>query len=94
MPEADEQAMLSCSLSERLLLFDFGLLQKKTDEMFEDAVMELFPEGYSTGAFSTADSGKLLVLTDLLSVIQEVNHKDRYTHTTQIHKLIIDVLFT
>lgn len=46
--------------------------------MFEDGIMELFPEGYSTGAFSTADSGKLLVLTDLLSVIQHVNRTDRY----------------
>jgi len=46
--------------------------------MMEDGIMELFPEGYSTGAFSTADSGKLLVLTDLLAAIQHVNRTDRY----------------
>ncbi len=64
-----------------LLLLNYSLwylLQKKSDEMFEDGLMELFPEGYSTGAFSTADSGKLLVLTDLLSAIQHVNRTDRY----------------
>lgn len=60
------------------------------DEMFEDGMMELFPEGYTTGAFSTADSGKLLVLTDLLSAIQQVNHKDRYTSNTTVkHALIV-----
>uniref|UniRef100_A0A8C1R7H0 RAD54 homolog B n=1 Tax=Cyprinus carpio TaxID=7962 RepID=A0A8C1R7H0_CYPCA len=56
----------------------YNTLQEKSDEMFEDGIMELFPEGYSTGAFSTADSGKLLVLTDLLSAIQHVNRTDRY----------------
>uniref|UniRef100_A0A8C2JWM7 RAD54 homolog B n=2 Tax=Cyprinus carpio TaxID=7962 RepID=A0A8C2JWM7_CYPCA len=48
----------------------YKTLQEKSDELYEDGIMELFPEGYSTGAFSTADSGKLLVLTDLLSAIQ------------------------
>lgn len=62
-------------------------------EMFEDGVMELFPQGYSTGAFSTADSGKLLVLTDLLSAIQQVNNKDRYMNTTNIYRLKTDLLF-
>lgn len=64
-----------------LLLFNnvlWYLLQAKSDDMNEDGIMELFPEGYSTGAFSTADSGKLLVLTDLLSAIQHVNRTDRY----------------
>lgn len=53
-------------------------IEMRWDEMFEDGMMDLFPEGYSTGAFSTADSGKLLVLTDLLSAIQHVNRTDRY----------------
>lgn len=64
-----------------LLLFNYALwylLQEKSDEMYEDGIMELFPEGYATGAFGSADSGKLLVLTDLLSAIQHVNRTDRY----------------
>ncbi|XP_065101608.2 DNA repair and recombination protein RAD54B [Paramisgurnus dabryanus] len=74
----------------------YNTLQEKTNEMFEDEMMELFPEGYSTGAFSTADSGKLLVLTDLLSAIQDVNRKDRvvlvsnYTQTLDLLQNVCD----
>uniref|UniRef100_A0A8C1ZGE8 RAD54 homolog B n=1 Tax=Cyprinus carpio TaxID=7962 RepID=A0A8C1ZGE8_CYPCA len=60
----------------------------------QDGIMELFPEGYSTGAFSTADSGKLLVLTDLLSAIQHVNRTDRVvlvSNYTQTLDLLQDV---
>uniref|UniRef100_A0A8C1F2U9 RAD54 homolog B n=1 Tax=Cyprinus carpio carpio TaxID=630221 RepID=A0A8C1F2U9_CYPCA len=72
----------------------YNTLQEKSDEMFEDGIMELFPEGYSTGAFSTADSGKLLVLTDLLSAIQHVNRTDRVvlvSNYTQTLDLLQDV---
>lgn len=72
----------------------YNTLQEKMDEMFEDGMMELFPEGYTTGAFSTADSGKLLVLTDLLSAIQQVDHKDRVvlvSNYTQTLDLLQDV---
>ncbi|KAI7806213.1 putative DNA repair and recombination protein RAD54B [Triplophysa rosa] len=74
----------------------YNTLQEKPAEMFEDGVMELFPQGYSTGAFSTADSGKLLVLTDLLSAIQQVNNKDRvvlvsnYTQTLDLLQNVCD----
>uniref|UniRef100_A0A671M7A3 RAD54 homolog B n=1 Tax=Sinocyclocheilus anshuiensis TaxID=1608454 RepID=A0A671M7A3_9TELE len=54
----------------------YKTLQEKSDELYEGGMMELFPEGYSTGAFSTADSRKLLVLTDLLSAIQNINRSD------------------
>uniref|UniRef100_A0A673JSX1 RAD54 homolog B n=1 Tax=Sinocyclocheilus rhinocerous TaxID=307959 RepID=A0A673JSX1_9TELE len=63
-------------------------------EMYEGGIMELFPEGYSTGAFSTADSGKLLVLTDLLSAIQNINRTDRVvlvSNYTQTLDLLQDV---
>uniref|UniRef100_A0A8C1YIQ7 RAD54 homolog B n=1 Tax=Cyprinus carpio TaxID=7962 RepID=A0A8C1YIQ7_CYPCA len=69
---------------------------EKSDELYEDGIMELFPEGYSTGAFSTADSGKLLVLTDLLSAIQNVNRTDRvvlvsnYTQTLDLLQEVCD----
>ncbi|XP_066547711.1 DNA repair and recombination protein RAD54B isoform X2 [Amia ocellicauda] len=38
---------------------------------------ELFPEGYSTEGFNTADSGKLMVLADLLAAIQQQSPTDR-----------------
>lgn len=72
----------------------YNTLQEKSDEMYEDEIRELFPEGYSTGAFSTADSGKLLVLTDLLSAIQHVNRTDRVvlvSNYTQTLDLLQDV---
>ncbi|XP_042628504.1 LOW QUALITY PROTEIN: DNA repair and recombination protein RAD54B-like [Cyprinus carpio] len=74
----------------------YKTLQEKSDELYEDGIMELFPEGYSTGAFSTADSGKLLVLTDLLSAIQNVNRTDRvvlvsnYTQTLDLLQEVCD----
>ncbi|XP_048067584.1 DNA repair and recombination protein RAD54B isoform X2 [Megalobrama amblycephala] len=72
----------------------YNTLQEKSDEMYEDGIMELFPDGYSTGAFSTADSGKLLVLKDLLSAIQHVNRTDRVvlvSNYTQTLDLLQDV---
>ncbi|XP_051720938.1 DNA repair and recombination protein RAD54B [Ctenopharyngodon idella] len=74
----------------------YNTLQEKSDEMYEDGIMELFPDGYSTGAFSTADSGKLIVLTDLLSAIQHVNRTDRvvlvsnYTQTLDLLQNVCD----
>ncbi|XP_052000226.1 DNA repair and recombination protein RAD54B [Xyrauchen texanus] len=72
----------------------YNTLQENKDEMYENGIMELFPEGYSTGAFSTADSGKLVVLTDLLSAIQKVNRTDRavlVSNYTQTLDLLQDV---
>ncbi|XP_059363876.1 DNA repair and recombination protein RAD54B [Carassius carassius] len=90
---------LACITALKKLCNHPALLYKtlqKSDEMYEDGIMELFPEGYSTGAFSTADSGKLLVLTDLLSAIQNVNRTDRvvlvsnYTQTLDLLQEVCD----
>uniref|UniRef100_A0A3Q3VSN0 Uncharacterized protein n=1 Tax=Mola mola TaxID=94237 RepID=A0A3Q3VSN0_MOLML len=42
-----------------------------------EGLAELFPEFYSSGGFSTADSGKLLVLSDLLTAIRQLSPSDR-----------------
>ncbi|KAM3614108.1 uncharacterized protein V6R79_010340 [Siganus canaliculatus] len=42
-----------------------------------DGLAELFPDSYSSGSFSTADSGKLLVLSDLLAAIRQLSPSDR-----------------
>ncbi|XP_061073541.1 DNA repair and recombination protein RAD54B isoform X2 [Conger conger] len=51
---------------------------------------ELFPEAYSTGGLNIADSGKLLVLADLLAAIRQLSPSDRvvlvsnYTQTLDV----------
>ncbi len=42
-----------------------------------EGLVELFPESYSSGGFDTADSGKLLVLSDLLTAIRQLSPSDR-----------------
>ena len=42
-----------------------------------EGLVELFPESYSSGGFNTADSGKLLVLSDLLTAIRQLSSSDR-----------------
>lgn len=42
-----------------------------------EGLVELFPESYSSGGFDTADSGKLLVLSDLLTAIRQFSPSDR-----------------
>ncbi|XP_060906556.1 DNA repair and recombination protein RAD54B [Labrus mixtus] len=42
-----------------------------------DGLIELFPESYSSGGLNTADSGKLLVLSDLLTAIRQLSPSDR-----------------
>lgn len=43
-----------------------------------EGLVEHFPDSYSSGAFNTADSGKLLVLSDLLTSIRQLSPSDRY----------------
>uniref|UniRef100_A0A3B4XP62 RAD54 homolog B n=1 Tax=Seriola lalandi dorsalis TaxID=1841481 RepID=A0A3B4XP62_SERLL len=55
-----------------------------------DGLVDLFPESYSSGGFSTADSGKLLVLSDMLTAIKQLSPSDRvvvvsnYTQTLDL----------
>ncbi|KAF7669720.1 hypothetical protein LDENG_00147250 [Lucifuga dentata] len=42
-----------------------------------EGLVDLFPESYSSGGLSTADSGKLLVLSDLLAAIRHLSPSDR-----------------
>ncbi|TRY84559.1 hypothetical protein DNTS_001308 [Danionella cerebrum] len=76
----------------------YNTLKEKSDDLYEEGIMELFPEGYATGAFSTEDSGKLVVLTELLAAIKNVNHTDRvvlvsnYTQTLDLLQDVCDHL--
>ncbi|XP_030226040.1 DNA repair and recombination protein RAD54B isoform X1 [Gadus morhua] len=55
-----------------------------------EGLAALFPEDYSSGGLSTADSGKLLVLADLLTAIRHISPSDRvvvvsnYTQTLDL----------
>ncbi|XP_035527512.1 DNA repair and recombination protein RAD54B [Morone saxatilis] len=42
-----------------------------------EGLEELFPESYSSGGFNIADSGKLLVLSDMLTAIRQLSPSDR-----------------
>lgn len=62
-----------------MLLF---CLQERTDggsaeSSLYEGLVDLFPESYSSGGLNTADSGKLLVLSDLLAAIRELSPSDR-----------------
>ncbi|TNN75679.1 DNA repair and recombination protein RAD54B [Liparis tanakae] len=55
-----------------------------------EGLVELFPESYSSSGFNTDDSGKLLVLSDLLTSIRQLSPSDRvvvvsnYTQTLDL----------
>lgn len=65
-----------CECNFMITYFPWCGFQDKT-EVYEGFCLDLFPETYASGSFRTADSGKLLVLTDLLDAIKRVNHTDR-----------------
>ncbi|XP_056142527.1 DNA repair and recombination protein RAD54B [Lampris incognitus] len=60
------------------------------DNSLYEGLAGLFPESYSSGGFSTVDSGKLLVLSDLLTAIRQLSPSDRvvvvsnYTQTLDL----------
>ncbi|XP_053182947.1 DNA repair and recombination protein RAD54B [Scomber japonicus] len=60
------------------------------DNSIYDGLADLFPESYSSGGLNTADSGKLLVLSDLLAAIRHLSPSDRvvvvsnYTQTLDL----------
>ncbi|MFT7816245.1 DNA repair and recombination protein RAD54B isoform X1 [Arapaima gigas] len=76
----------------------YATVREKGDISVEDpsegtlyqGLEELFPEGYSTGGYNTADSGKLLALCDLLASVQQLSPSDRvvlvsnYTQTLDL----------
>uniref|UniRef100_A0A7N6ANP3 RAD54 homolog B n=1 Tax=Anabas testudineus TaxID=64144 RepID=A0A7N6ANP3_ANATE len=89
---------LACITALKKLCNHPGLLHstvKRTDygtveSSLYDGLVDLFPESYSSGGLSTADSGKLLVLSDLLTAIREISPSDRvvvvsnYTQTLDL----------
>lgn len=62
--------------------FLFVFSQERADygseeSSFYEGLAELFPESYSSGELTTADSGKLMVLSDLLGAIRQLSPTDR-----------------
>ncbi|XP_076868813.1 DNA repair and recombination protein RAD54B isoform X2 [Brachyhypopomus gauderio] len=68
----------------------YSTVQEKAEELYEGLSLELFPEDYSTHRYCTADSGKLLVLADLLAAVQHERRTDKvvlvsnYTQTLDL----------
>ncbi|KAM6968402.1 DNA repair and recombination protein RAD54B [Aplochiton taeniatus] len=97
---AQTHTHLACITALKKLCNHPGLLYSSVKEKADgDSAVEgtlyeglagMFPEAYSTGGFSTADSGKLLVLADLLAAIRHLNPSDRvvvvsnYTQTLDL----------
>uniref|UniRef100_A0A673B5D8 RAD54 homolog B n=1 Tax=Sphaeramia orbicularis TaxID=375764 RepID=A0A673B5D8_9TELE len=80
------QTHLACITALKKLCNHPGLLhstvKQKTDcgsieTSLYEGLVELFPESYSSGGLSTSDSGKLLVLSDLLTAIRRLSPSDR-----------------
>ncbi|KAM9404599.1 DNA repair and recombination protein RAD54B isoform 2-T2 [Salvelinus alpinus] len=90
---------LACITALKKLCNHPGLLYSTVQERSDGGSAEgslyeglrgVFPESYSSGGFSTADSGKLLVLSDLLTTIRHLSPTDRvvlvsnYTQTLDL----------
>ncbi|KAK5605861.1 hypothetical protein CRENBAI_004772 [Crenichthys baileyi] len=92
-------AHLACITALKKLCNHPGLLhvtvKERTDRgcvesSLYEGLADLFPESYSSARFNTSDSGKLLVLSDLLSAIRQLSPSDRvvlvsnYTQTLDL----------
>ncbi|XP_032415090.1 DNA repair and recombination protein RAD54B isoform X1 [Xiphophorus hellerii] len=92
-------AHLACITALKKLCNHPGLLHDTVKERTErgsvesslyEGLADLFPESYCSAGFDTADSGKLLVLSDLLSAIRQLSPSDRvvlvsnYTQTLDL----------
>ncbi|KAL2083941.1 hypothetical protein ACEWY4_019459 [Coilia grayii] len=76
------------------LLYNTVKVRSTEGSVCEGLSAELFPEAYSSGGFSTEESGKLLVLCDLLAAIQQFNSTDKVvlvSNYTQTLDLLQDV---
>ncbi|XP_052351538.1 DNA repair and recombination protein RAD54B isoform X2 [Oncorhynchus keta] len=94
---------LACITALKKLCNHPGLLYSTVQEHSDGSSAEgslyeglrgVFPESYSSGGFSTADSGKLLVLSDLLTTIHHLSPTDRVvlvSNYTQTLDLIQDL---
>nr|XP_046188385.1 DNA repair and recombination protein RAD54B-like isoform X4 [Oncorhynchus gorbuscha]XP_046188386.1 DNA repair and recombination protein RAD54B-like isoform X4 [Oncorhynchus gorbuscha] len=94
---------LACITALKKLCNHPGLLYSTVQERSDGSSAEgslyeglrgVFPESYSSGGFSTADSGKLLVLSDLLTTIHHLSPTDRVvlvSNYTQTLDLIQDL---
>ncbi|XP_076009862.1 DNA repair and recombination protein RAD54B [Genypterus blacodes] len=94
---------LACITALKKLCNHPGLLHSTLKEKSErgsvesslyEGLGELFPQSYSSGGISTDDSGKLLVLSDLLATIRHLNPSDRVvvvSNYTQTLDLLQDV---
>ncbi|XP_038567459.1 DNA repair and recombination protein RAD54B isoform X3 [Micropterus salmoides] len=58
----------------------YSIVKERTDSSVESSLYEglvdLFPESYSSGGLNSADSGKLLVLSDMLTAIRQLSPSD------------------
>uniref|UniRef100_A0A673B0X2 RAD54 homolog B n=1 Tax=Sphaeramia orbicularis TaxID=375764 RepID=A0A673B0X2_9TELE len=72
------QTHLACITALKKLCNHPGLLHSTVKvTLLCFGLVELFPESYSSGGLSTSDSGKLLVLSDLLTAIRRLSPSDR-----------------
>ncbi|XP_017280508.1 DNA repair and recombination protein RAD54B [Kryptolebias marmoratus] len=92
-------AHLACITALKKLCNHPGLLhvtvKERTDRgsvesSLYEGLVDLFPESYSSAGINSADSGKLMVLSDLLSAIRQLSPSDRvvlvsnYTQTLDL----------
>ncbi|XP_026173424.1 DNA repair and recombination protein RAD54B [Mastacembelus armatus] len=87
---------LACITALKKLCNHPGLLhstvkdRESVESSLYEGLVDLFPESYSSGGISTTDSGKLLVLSDLLTAIRQLSPSDRvvvvsnYTQTLDL----------